>query len=237
MTEIELGLNNLLRAINDYEASSEEYVYKQLLLDYLNDFKKNVDKNIFIFSLSENPDSLEQWRAYCMNGGVSLGFVDLSDNYGISAYGISYNFKVEDKNVSINDFGHFSLGYLLYKCKYTDINGYIDLSEFVSSTLFNDINENDNRKELLLGVLHSIINNEMCTIKHGSFKSEQEWRCVCNLSNADSDNIKLNENNKEFIELTINPHILINRISLSPHGQPLRRSNCAADGPHDVESY
>ena len=64
----------------DYEKKVEEFAknidYRKAYLAHLYmfpvDFHKN--DNVFLISLSANGDSLPQWRAYCPNGGYSLGF-------------------------------------------------------------------------------------------------------------------------------------------------------------------
>jgi hypothetical protein len=51
-----------------------EYIFLKQFLEWLKSFR-NVTYNIFVFSLSEQPSLLSQWRSYTPHGkGISIGF-------------------------------------------------------------------------------------------------------------------------------------------------------------------
>lgn len=116
--------------------------------------------NTFIVSFSENEDQLSQWRAYCRNGGVCLGF---------SGSGL------------VETIG-FNAGFKLRKCIYEE-EAKIGLVEEIVEYCFSAYENSPSKDE---NSMNHFISNEFyprllllaTTLKNETFKEEAEWRLV-----------------------------------------------------------
>lgn len=112
----------------------------------------------FIFSMTENPDQLSQWRGYCGLGGYSIGF----NKSALQELCSSSNFRLE-------------------KCVYDDSEKERVIGEVIDGAVdyFNSQNGRDD---------YDVIEHESkfygrflkigSTMKHSSFVEEQEWRLI-----------------------------------------------------------
>lgn len=73
--ELHHTINLAERELNRRLAADDLPELKNFILERLQAvLRTQADSPIFVFSLSEEPDQLSQWRAYCRNGGYSVGF-------------------------------------------------------------------------------------------------------------------------------------------------------------------
>jgi hypothetical protein len=112
----------------------------------------------FIFSMTENPDQLSQWRGYCGLGGYSIGF-DLPTLQAIAA---KQNFR-------------------LAKCIYDD-DKKVELIEVEIEKAVRFFSQNNNRSDYSKIVRESKFYGAMLNVgsimKHSSFAEENEWRLI-----------------------------------------------------------
>lgn len=112
----------------------------------------------FIFSMTENPDQLSQWRGYCGLGGYSIGF----------------DLPILQRNSS-------SQSFRLEKCIYEDdekveiINNEIDrtVTFFSENESIEDCSKIVHQSNFYAGMLKLA-----STMKHASFSEEKEWRLI-----------------------------------------------------------
>ncbi|MCS0326226.1 DUF2971 domain-containing protein [Vibrio sp. SCSIO 43086] len=119
----------------------------------------------FVFSLTEAPDLLSQWRGYCHDGGFCVGF-DKS--------------KIE----STDSFR----GFKLKRCVYSDV----EKNEVINSIIqkyvdkYYDIELDEvNRKKLIVESTAEF-RELACYFKHSSFSEEKEWRLFGTVSVNDN---------------------------------------------------
>ena len=131
----------------------DKFVYNKLLENTTFDHGANT----FIFSLSEEPDLLSQWRGYCKNSGVAMGF-----NY--------------DKLEQITKEQKFELLPCIYE---------IEEQRKVIENTINEIrnlyikNKSDNNShQFFWQVFNARFSLIAKCIKHPSFKEEKEWRLI-----------------------------------------------------------
>jgi hypothetical protein len=112
----------------------------------------------FIFSMTENPDQLSQWRGYCGLGGYSIGF-DLPTLQEIAK---KQNFR-------------------LVKCIYDDAKK-VELIEVEIEKAVQFFSQNKHRSDYSKIVHESKFYGAMLNVgsimKHSSFAEENEWRLI-----------------------------------------------------------
>ena len=162
----------------------------------------------FICSFTEEGDLLSQWRAYCPQGGVSVGFfvpkISQNDQY------------LEIKNSSLHNDYYVHENYI-YKCIYDTqeqkqkIN---DLLDFL-------IEHADVGKGQLIGFFNIMIQTFSYSFKHKSFEEEREWRLCC-FAFSDEKQIKYRVKNSMLIPylpfriVDKENHSIISRIIVGP---------------------
>lgn len=151
---IELAIEEL-KSLKTKSPSHEDKLFDRL--------RKSMPSNgarSFIFSLSEKPDLLSQWRAYCVGGGFSVGFNPeklkmLVNTQKMRLLPCIYNESLQRKLVKE----------VLLSC----IKLYRE-TEFVSED------------EFLNDVIHKKVYSELLlistSIKHSAFEEEREWRII-----------------------------------------------------------
>ena len=126
---------------------------QQLMEEILNTAENFSEWGLFIGSFSEDHDVLSQWRAYCADGGVSIGFVfeDLK--------------KLAKEN-----------GFRLIKCIYSTGTK----NDLLNELLKNPVRDFKSGKPLSECVESFITQYQMLTpsFKHFSFAEEREWRII-----------------------------------------------------------
>jgi len=113
----------------------------------------------------------------------------------------------------------------LIKCLYTDEGGRLDLGAVVQQRFFqpNKYPAMFGRTEplarnIFLATLSVSIYQTICSIKHGAYKSEAEWRCVNFRPDKNDYPVKLSETNRFCIELEFDPSDFIKEVWISPNG-------------------
>lgn len=126
---------------------------------------KDLDaREIFVISFSENEDQLSQWRAYCNNGGISIGFSpEMFRRHG-------------------ERHGNFYLDMCIYeeKIQWNYVNGVI--SQYLDQIDMQKASGKD-ESEFLEAMGKRFIRTLIGTaarLKHKSFKEEEEWRLIGN---------------------------------------------------------
>ena len=120
----------------------------------------------FVCSFSSEKDLLSQWRAYCPQGGVSIGFsvprIGENNQYLYIRNGCHHhNYYVHEN--------------YLYKCIYDRKE-----QEKKISDLFDFLLKNADVAEAQLeGFLRKMIQTFSYSFKHESFGEEKEWRLCC----------------------------------------------------------
>lgn len=144
-----------------------ERTFLSLIKKWMLGFEDN-PYNVFMFSLSEDPSVLSQWRSYTPHGkGVSIGF---------SPMVIKNIIKENDLKIA--------------KCVYSKpdqariidelINSIFETTLGVNGEAFKDVN-NPNHEEIIFDVLKDNLGSILqvfSTIKHSAFREEKEWRLI-----------------------------------------------------------
>ena len=142
---------------DEEEMTMDEKIYRtyEKLESYCDNFQEDSDPECYVFSLSKYPDDLNQWRGYCPEGGVSIGFdtkklLTILDTNG--------EFRIEE-------------------CKYDIELIKKDIDELFSK--IRDIFDSDKIKihDVSVGLY---VNTIFLSphIKHESFKYEKEYRLI-----------------------------------------------------------
>ncbi len=147
-------------------SDDDNFFYSQLLE------KASFDHgaNTFIFSLSEESDLLSQWRGYCKESGIAMGF-----NY-IKLEKLSQNQK-----------------YVLLPCIYN----ISEQKKIINSTIEDckkihiENKNNENYPESFWGVFNARFSFIAKFIKHSTFQEEKEWRLVGGPFNTYDDKYKM----------------------------------------------
>ncbi len=142
---------NHLREMVDCTYRVYDYVEK-----YCDDFPDDTLYEFCIFSLSQKPDDLNQWRGYCPKGGFSIGF----DYKKLSSI--------------INNYTE----YRIEECKY-----HLEETQGLVKSVLDSIPSifESNKKSSLSEVSSKILNEIIKLspyIKHVSFKNENEYRII-----------------------------------------------------------
>ena len=158
----------------------------------------------YVFSLSEEPDLLSQWRSYTPHGsGVSIGFSPDQ----IKAI-------IKDNNLS------------LQRCIYTHtekveyIDGLLDTFLIVATTYHSEFIK-DNSLDLYTRVESLLVDifRALLCIKHEGFSEEKEWRLISHAIPSASDQIKYRIAGgmlSPYIEANLNEPPVFSRLTLGP---------------------
>jgi hypothetical protein len=218
-SELQIGLKRLLEAVNGYQVGPHEVEFKQRLLELID--KSIVEpKEVYVACFSAAKDSLEQWRAYTPQGGVAIGF-DLQK--------VGEGFLCDiTRRVSGQPIGNPTtpdLNNRLSACRYTDRTGYLNLSRTVAERFFKAdsypallMSQHQLAVEIGIAALIADIYGTICSIKHGAYVHEEEWRSVNYNPNSQDYPVRLSERGKWYIEFPFNPKDYIREVWISPHG-------------------
>lgn len=219
ISEVQLGVNNLLNAVKSHETSFRDY--RDFLISAIEGYKEDT-LEVYILSLSSAADSLYQWRAYAPNGGVSIGFDRKMVQKGFL---IDITPKVGGQQVE-NPIRPDPANRLM-QCQYTDKNECLDLSSEVAERFFkpNSFSElyasgqSDDKKFFFFCLsLSAMIYRTICSIKHVAYHSEEEWRSVNYRPDSNFYPIKLSEKNRWYIEMEFDPKKFIKEVWIFPDG-------------------
>jgi hypothetical protein len=148
----------LLPRLRDISHDTQQ---KELIKTLVRLIEKNNGGPTYVVSFSEVPDSLSQWRAYCTDGGFSIGFhhqklVDIAGKDG--GYFVQCVYDLESQTSLIDSF----LSTVKVELEKLDkpISDRKEILEFYSSHIY--------------GHLILLANK----IKHPAFEAEREWRMV-----------------------------------------------------------
>lgn len=218
-SEIQLGVERLLEAVRRHETDHSSRDYKDFLISAIENYEDDT-LEVYILSLSVAADSLDQWRAYAPRGGFAIGFDSAKVRKGFLC---DITRKVGGQQVE-NPIRPNPANRLI-RCRYTDKNGYLDLRSVVEERFFkpNSYGALFKRKESIAQSIFSaslsvMIYQTVCSIKHGAYASEMEWRCVNYRPDPDDYPVKLSETNRFYIEMTFDPKEFIKEVWISPHG-------------------
>jgi hypothetical protein len=155
-------LSVITKNVRDWKIQ-EDIDYSSARSQLLSFIEEPIATQHFIASFSEVGDSLSQWRAYCKQGGVSLG---------ISPHSLLSADVVNQAGVRIRD-----VDLNLFKVRYISHESFSEatdgLLEFFSIWL-EQAEDDAQRRMLYENVLGSLV----CHYKHAGFLEEREWRLV-----------------------------------------------------------
>ena len=132
----------------------------------------------FIFSLTEEGDQLSQWRAYCRDGGVAIGFDT-------------------DRLTRLMEHLHFFLA----KCSYDPRENKVRLARDIEETLRLRAIGNDGENSISTFWLNQLATAAV-HMKHEGFAEEREWRLVSHpeiMSHLDHPRVKYRATNSFMI--------------------------------------
>lgn len=169
----------------------------------------------FVFSLSEDRDSLDQWRAYCRDGGVAIGFM---------GKGLDAHFREASRKTK--DGGWSCAAWQLVQCQYHTRNDSIDTQAIVSNADRLNIAISQETEKWVRGAKATLRNASSfsqieelcCSTKHCAYESEKEWRCFLWLGEKTPLAIQLDESNRRFVEMPFVASDAIKEVVISPHG-------------------
>lgn len=176
---------------------------------------------IFIFSLSEVADSLEQWRAYCHDGGVAIGFV-----------GENIDGHFRKASAVTTSTGWTTDPWKLTKCRYPDSGESIDVAKMIENADAIIKAPGDFEELLRKGFAYTLLEKICCSIKHPAYKNEKEVRCFFTLRPDAASKVRLSERNTRFVEISFVPSEAIKRVVISPHGDTDRGMTVAQHFKH-----
>ena len=125
-----------------------------------------LSSDVYIFSLSANGDQLSQWRAYCPNGGVSIGFKResieaIAKQYGYLLKQCEYKEKVQIESLE-----------QLFKARFPDLITASSEAEH-QELMFSRKGELENDHKFMQEFVRLI-----ATFKESSFQEEAEYRLI-----------------------------------------------------------
>ena len=219
-SEIQLGVTNMIKAIADREVNPSWNAYKQFLITGLQGFREG-GLSIFVLSFSSEPDSLDQWRAYTPKGGVAIGF-----DFAKVQKGFMIDITRRVGGTKVGNPIQPDRGNPLLQCVYTDKSGSLADKSFVDvffspnsyPAMFVDHGREPMQTNFFYASLSVMIYRRACSIKHGVYASEKEWRYVNFRPDADDYPVKLNDANRFYIEFPFEPKEFVKEIWISPHG-------------------
>ena len=149
----------------------------------------------FIFSLTEQPDLLSQWRGYCPDGGYSVGF------------------NADDLELAIQ-------GFKIEQCLYDDAEKDRIVTEIIDRYVKNyyDLELTDEVRVKLIHESIAEFRSLTTYFKHSSFAEEKEWRLVGLVPAGDKREAYRAKDNLPipYAKSTFNFYSLVTRITVSP---------------------
>jgi hypothetical protein len=159
-------------------------------------------------------------RAYSPNGGVAIGFdfelvgkgflCDITRR--LNGHKVETPIRADPEN-------------RLMRCEYTDGLGRLDLGATVERRFFgeNQYAALFHRPEPLARyffgpLLSAAVYQTICSIKHGAYMSEEEWRCVNYMPDPTDYPVRLSETNRFYVEMSFDRRAFIKEVWISPHG-------------------
>lgn len=219
--ELRTGVQNLLKAIKGHEADASSADYKSFLVSEIQKFGKG-GLDVYVLSLSTAGNSLDQWRAYCLSGGVAIGF-----DSGQVQKGFLIDNTPKVGGLSVPNPNRHDPSNRLMPCQYTDKNGRMDaksLAAMADSFFVGNswsavyASPNSMLRNLSLSSLSVKVYRTICSIKHGEFASEKEWRSVNHNPDRTIYPVHLNDKGRFYIEMAFEPKDYIKEVWISPHG-------------------
>jgi hypothetical protein len=227
--ELSFGICQLLSSMELRTVSNEDSDYFHYLLEGIRGFQ-DAQLPVYILSLSEAADSLEQWRAYAPVGGVAIGF-DLEKVR--KGFLIDITRKVGGHPLE-NPVRPNPGNRLLY-CRYSRKDGTFSDPLTLTDQFFEQhsypelFRRNESIAEsLFMASLSTAVYRAIASIKHGAYEAEQEWRCVNIRPDPTDYPVKLNEKNRFFIELPFYAADYVTEVWVSPHGDSVGAKNAVA---------
>lgn len=218
-SEVRLGVKLLLGAIKAYKVGDSVQQYKESLIAGVEGYGEG-SLDVYVLSFSAAPDSLGQWRAYAARGGVSIGF----DMQAVRK-GFLRDITGSTGGVQVSNRMRPDPGNRLIRCKYTDKNGNLDLTAIVEQRFFKShsfaefhASGHPHGAPFFCASLSAMIYRTVCSIKHGAYEYENEWRCIRVRPRAEDYPVKLSEDNRLYIEMQFDPEEFIKEVWISPHG-------------------
>jgi hypothetical protein len=152
------------------------------------------------------------------NGGVAIGFSFTKVQKGF-LIGISQDSDETHVENAIQP----SLDNPLLPCRYTDKNGQLDVGPIVAEHFFKEnlwaaMFARHPEHWSFAATLSVAIYRIVCSIKHGAYATEREWRCVNFCPDPNRYPVRLSETNRFFIELAFDPKEFVKEVWISPHG-------------------
>lgn len=136
----------------------------------------------YVTSLSSQPDILSQWRAYCRNGGFSIGFTRDGLQEIVKRCGVTLTQCVYDYTQQSEKIASFIDGLAgAISSKGQKVSDRKDAHQFYADYVY---------KQLIL------LANE---IKHPAFQEEEEWRLVKLFVPANDPNLKYRAGNAMLV--------------------------------------
>jgi len=218
-SEVQLGLKILLEAVEKHETDASFLDYKKFLISGIESYKEDT-LEVYVLSLSEAENSLGQWRAYTPRGGVAIGFDSAKLRKGflcditrrVGGQKVKKPIRPDPKN-------------RLMRCQYTDNNGDLDLRSIVAERFFKEnsygalfVRQELIAQSIFYASLSAMIYQTICSIKHGAYASEKEWRCVNYKPDSNDYPVKLSETNRLYIEMEFDLKEFIKEVWISPYG-------------------
>jgi hypothetical protein len=226
-TEVEFGLNKLETAFKEYtdtipEASRKliESVFHQL---------KSRTVPLYIFSLSEERNALDQWRAYAPEGGVAIGFKREALVHALCAK----RFGVEEV-----PYEYYESNFLT-PCRYlkeedkANIQPVVDRAKDFDAEDLQALSTSDRGMKNLLKIFATMgnITGYCCAIKHHAYKNEKEWRIICSEKTTEPLYVQLNDNNRRYVEMSFDLEEgfkgTIEEVVVSSHGDTTQGESLA----------
>lgn len=217
LTELERGLELVTAIVEDYDFANAHSNTKK----YLRSVVVAIEERklpLYIFSLSADGDSLDQWRAYCPDGGVAIGF---------KFKGLAEHFK----GITLDtkpDRGHHKHPWELSRCEYPTEKKPLSIDHLVSQIdnayKTQDSLPTDNKMEHFLvasmrdATVYLQTLGLCCCAKHYAYRSEQEWRIYSMVAEDFRLDIQLDEKNRRYVEMPFVPSKAIKKVVVSPHG-------------------
>lgn len=220
-SEIIMAQEILARSLLETDDSSTHRNTIPSLLDQVARFGRG-ELDPFLFSLSVERDSLYQWRAYCPDGGIAIGF---------KGEDLAEHFRRESQSIE---------PWQLVPCEYHKPDATIDMQPIVANAdrLFahsSGAPEGLGQKvidSLRAASSFSLLEERCCSIKHCAYASENEWRCFASSRRL---TVQLDERHRRMVEMHFAASEVIKEVVISPHGDE-RRARILAEHLKDSKN-
>jgi hypothetical protein len=220
-SEIQIGIQRLLETIENLQVAEADGEYKGLLLAGIQSFLRSSPLEIYVLSFSAAADSLGQWRAYSPNGGVAIGF-DFQEVQKGFLCDIRPHIPAD---AHVDDPIRHNPGNFLRRCQYTDRNGCLDLESLVGNRFctpnsYPAIFASPHALAHAVGLasLSTMVYQTICSIKHGAYEYEEEWRSFTFRPDPIDYPVHITESNRHYIELAFNPADFVKEVWIGPTG-------------------